>query len=89
MSALAGRLSLRGRLPRRMPAVPLPAGISAIIVKELRGRMRGRRAFIVVTIHVLLLTAFSWMLQRLNEESIEGLCRHFEAAKPDLCARWF
>jgi ABC-type transport system involved in multi-copper enzyme maturation permease subunit len=73
VSALADRVSFRGRLPRRMPAVPLPAGISAIIVKELRGRMRGRRAFIVVTIHVLLLTAFAWMLQRLNEESIEGL----------------
>jgi ABC-type transport system involved in multi-copper enzyme maturation permease subunit len=77
VSAFAGRLSLRdrlpGRLPRRLPAVPLPAGISAIIVKELRGRMRGRRAFIVVTIHVLLLTVFAWMLQRLNEESIAGL----------------
>ena len=36
MSALAGRLALRGR---RLP-VGLPAGISAIIVKELRGRMR-------------------------------------------------
>ncbi len=69
MSAIASRLSLRGR---RFP-VSFPAGISAIIVKELRGRMRGRRAFIVVTIHVLLLAIFAWMLQRLQEESIQGI----------------
>ena len=68
MSALAGRLSLRGR---RLP-VSVPAGISAIIVKELRGRMRGRRAFIVVTIHVLLLAVFAWMLLRLQEESFRN-----------------
>ena len=64
MSTLASRLSLRGR----MPALRLTSGITAIIVKELRGRMRGRRAFIVVTLHVLLLTAFAWMFQRINEE---------------------
>ena len=69
MTAVASRLSLRGR---RLP-VGLPSGISAIIVKELRGRMRGRRAFIVVTIHVLLLAVFAWMLQRLQEESIRGI----------------
>jgi ABC-type transport system involved in multi-copper enzyme maturation permease subunit len=68
VSALAGRLSLRGR---RLP-VSLPAGISAIIVKELRGRMRGRRAFIVITIHVLLLAVFAWMLLRLQEESFRN-----------------
>jgi ABC-type transport system involved in multi-copper enzyme maturation permease subunit len=70
MSALAARLSLRGR---RMPSVRFTSGISAIIVKELRGRMRGRRAFIVLTIHVLLLTLFAWMFQRLNEESLANM----------------
>ena len=69
MSALGGRLSLRGR---RLP-VSVPSGISAIIVKELRGRMRGRRAFIVVTIHVLLLAIFAWMLLRLQEESFRSM----------------
>jgi ABC-2 type transport system permease protein len=69
MSTIASRLSLRGR----MPTLRLTAGITAIIVKELRGRMRGRRAFIVVTLHVLLLAAFAWMLQRINEESIAGM----------------
>ena len=73
MTTLAKRISFRGRLPGKVPAVPVPAGISAIIVKELRGRMRGRRAFIVVTIHVLLLAVFAWMLQRINEEQLRGL----------------
>ena len=66
MNALAGRISLRGRMPK----LRLTAGITAIIVKELRGRMRGRRAFIILTIHVLLLAAFAWMFERINEESI-------------------
>ena len=35
--------------------------------------MRGRRAFIIITIHVLLLAGFAWMLQRINEESMAGL----------------
>lgn len=69
MSAVTSRLSLRGRLP----AIRLTSGITAIIVKELRGRMRGRRAFVIVTLHVLLLAAFAWMFQRINEESIESI----------------
>ncbi|HEX3266173.1 MAG TPA: ABC transporter permease subunit [Candidatus Limnocylindrales bacterium] len=72
MSTLASRLPFRGRMPLRGRRVPIPAGISAIVVKELRGRMRGRRAFIVVTIHVLLLAVFAWMLQRINEEQIRN-----------------
>jgi ABC-type transport system involved in multi-copper enzyme maturation permease subunit len=69
MSAIAGRLTLRRP---RLPRWRLTSGISAIIVKELRGRMRGRRAFIVMTLHVLLLTLFAWMFQRLSEESLAG-----------------
>jgi ABC-2 type transport system permease protein len=72
MSTLASRLPFRGRMPLRGRSVPLPSGISAIIVKELRGRMRGRRAFIVVTIHVLLLALFAWMVQRITEENIRN-----------------
>jgi ABC-type transport system involved in multi-copper enzyme maturation permease subunit len=68
MSTLASRLSLRGRVPH----VAVSSGIIAIIVKELRGRMRGRRAFIVLTIYVLLLAAFAWMFQRINEENVAG-----------------
>lgn len=70
MSAVAARLSLRGR---RLPSFRVTSGITAIIVKELRGRMRGRRAFIVLTLHVLLLTLFAWMFQRLNEESLANV----------------
>jgi ABC-type transport system involved in multi-copper enzyme maturation permease subunit len=37
-------------------------GIAAIGVKELRGRMRGRRAFVIVTIYLGLLAGFAWMI---------------------------
>jgi ABC-type transport system involved in multi-copper enzyme maturation permease subunit len=69
MSAIASRLSLRGR----MPAIRATSGITAIIVKELRGRMRGRRAFIIITVHVLLLAVIAWMLQRITEESMASM----------------
>lgn len=67
MSAIAGRLSLP-----RLPRAAVGSGISAIIVKELRGRMRGRRAFIIITIHILLLALFAWMFMRINEEQATG-----------------
>ena len=38
-------------------------GVAAIGVKELRGRMRGRRAFIVVTLFLFLLGAFALMVE--------------------------
>ncbi len=53
----------------RRPHVSMP-GISAILVKELRGRMRGRRAFISVTIYVLIVGGFAWMVGRILEESV-------------------
>lgn len=53
-----------------MPSLRLPPGITAIIVKELRGRMRGRRAFIILTLYVLLLAAFAWMSQQVNQAQI-------------------
>ena len=40
-------------------------GIAAIGVKELRGRMRGRRAFVVLTIYLLLLGGFAVMVETL------------------------
>lgn len=66
MSALAGRLSLKGR----MPNIRLASGVTAIIVKELRGRMRGRRAFVIVTLYVLLLAGFAWMSQQVHQALI-------------------
>ena len=44
-------------------------GIAAIGVKELRGRMRGRRAFIILTIYLLLLGGFALMVETLIERS--------------------
>jgi ABC-type transport system involved in multi-copper enzyme maturation permease subunit len=69
VSAIAGRIQLRRP---RLPALGATAGITAIVVKELRGRMRGRRAFIVLTIHVLLLTLLAWMFLRLNQENVSN-----------------
>ena len=42
-------------------------GIAAIGVKELRGRMRGRRAFAIITIYLVLLGGFALMAERLVE----------------------
>jgi ABC-type transport system involved in multi-copper enzyme maturation permease subunit len=42
-------------------------GIAAIGVKELRGRMRGRRAFAILTIYLVLLGGFALMAERLVE----------------------
>ena len=69
MTAIASRL----RFPARIPRPRFSSGISAIIVKELRGRMRGRRAFIIITIHVLLLALFAWMFMRILEERTAGM----------------
>lgn len=44
-------------------------GIAAIGVKELRGRMRGRRAFAILTIYLLLLGGFALMAEKLVEAS--------------------
>jgi ABC-2 type transport system permease protein len=71
VSASTARLSLRGR--GRVPSMRLPAGITAIVVKELRGRMRGRRAFIILTLYVLLLAGFAWMSQQIHQATLDSL----------------
>jgi ABC-type transport system involved in multi-copper enzyme maturation permease subunit len=43
------------------------AGMMAIGVKELRGRMRGRRAFVIVTAYLLVLAGFAWMMALILE----------------------
>lgn len=45
------------------------AGITAVGAKELRGRMRGRRAFVVVTIYLLLLSLFAFGVYQLLHEN--------------------
>ena len=44
------------------------AGFTAIGVKELRGRMRGRRAFVILTVYLLLLATFAWMMELILEQ---------------------
>ena len=48
------------------------AGITAIGVKELRGRMRGRRAFVILTIYLVLLAGFAWMMALILERQYAG-----------------
>ena len=54
------------------PLRDVGTGIAAVGVKELRGRMRGRRAFIVLTIHLLIVAGFAWMIETLAERSYTG-----------------
>lgn len=54
--------------PKRFTSLARTAGgIAAIGVKELRGRMRGRRAFAIITIYLVLLGGFALMAERLLE----------------------
>ena len=47
-------------------------GMAAVGVKELRGRMRGKRAFVILTIHLLLVAGFAWMIESIAERSFAG-----------------
>ncbi|HTG41754.1 MAG TPA: ABC transporter permease subunit [Methylomirabilota bacterium] len=51
----------------------LGGGIVAIGVKELRGRMRGRRAFVILTLYLLLLAAIGWAWELI-------VSRHYDAS---------
>lgn len=64
----APRRALHLRLPR-LSLRQTAGGIAAVGVKELRGRMRGRRAFVILTIYLLLLGGFAWMVELLMERS--------------------
>src|SRR4051812_32192241 len=44
-------------------------GIGAIGVKELRGRMRGRRAFVILSLYLILLAGFTWMVELIMERT--------------------
>jgi ABC-type transport system involved in multi-copper enzyme maturation permease subunit len=45
------------------------SGIAAVGVKELRGRVRGRRAFVVLTFYLLFLAAFAWAWELVAERA--------------------
>lgn len=57
----------------RRPSLPLTGTVSGIVAvgtKELRGRMRGRRAFVVLTVYLALLAGFAWMVEIMSERSV-------------------
>ncbi len=47
-------------------------GMAAVGVKELRGRMRGKRAFVILTVYLLVVAGFAWMIESLTERSFSG-----------------
>jgi len=44
-------------------------GVGAVGVKELRGRMRGRRAFVILSLYLVLLAGFAWMVELMMERT--------------------
>ncbi|HUP82569.1 MAG TPA: ABC transporter permease subunit [Candidatus Limnocylindria bacterium] len=61
MTALATGLAQRGgRIGHALGR--FWSGISAVSIKELRGRMRGRRAFVVLTVYLMLLGFFAFAI---------------------------
>jgi ABC-type transport system involved in multi-copper enzyme maturation permease subunit len=55
------------QIPRWSTFARTVGGVTAIGVKELRGRMRGRRAFVILTIYLFLLGLFALMVERVME----------------------
>ncbi len=66
--AAGGRRRPGGRSGFRPALAGAFAGLSAVGVKELRGRMRGRRAFVILTVYLVLLGAFAWMMELILEQ---------------------
>ena len=65
--------AVRSRLGRLGGAMrTASSGLTAIGVKELRGRMRGRRAFIILTVYLVLIAGFAWMSEILQEKLYAG-----------------
>jgi ABC-type transport system involved in multi-copper enzyme maturation permease subunit len=60
-----------GRANRFASVRDVANGIVAIGVKELRGRMRGRRAFVVLTVHLVLVAGFAWMVEAFAERAVQ------------------
>lgn len=71
MSGVRARLARYGGVRARLSAAA--AGVGAIGAKELRGRMRGRRAFVILTVYLVLLGGFAWMVEAINEQSLRNV----------------
>ncbi len=48
------------------------AGFTAVGVKELRGRMRGKRAFVILTVYLGLMALFAWMILGILETAAQA-----------------
>jgi ABC-type transport system involved in multi-copper enzyme maturation permease subunit len=57
---------------RRNALREIAGGVAAVGVKELRGRMRGRRAFVMLTVHLLVVAGFAFMVEELAVRSFSG-----------------
>jgi ABC-type transport system involved in multi-copper enzyme maturation permease subunit len=57
------------RPPRLRALREVGSGIAAVGVKELRGRMRGKRAFVILTVYLLVVAGFAWMIESIAERS--------------------
>ncbi len=55
---------------RPNPLAGIAGGIVAVSIKELRGRMRGRRAFVLLTIHLLAVSGFAFFIEEISVRSI-------------------
>jgi ABC-type transport system involved in multi-copper enzyme maturation permease subunit len=72
--ATAGPVAAASR-PGPGPLIALrrtAGGIGAVGAKELRGRMRGRRAFVILTIYLVLLGGFAWMVELIMERTFSS-----------------
>jgi ABC-type transport system involved in multi-copper enzyme maturation permease subunit len=68
---VVGDAPLGRRRPRPNPLRAAARGIDSIMavgVKELRGRVRGRRAFVVLTFYLLFLGTFAWAWELVAEQ---------------------
>ena len=64
---MTARLAVRRLLPSGLGT--FGTGVAAVGVKELRGRMRGKRAFVILTVHLLVLGGFAWIVEDLQARS--------------------
>lgn len=70
----------------RGPVAAFGAGIAAVGTKELRGRMRGRRAFVVLTLYLLLLSLFAWGIYQIQQQGIRSSSDPFGSGIPPSAA---
>ena len=55
------------------PAREFGAAVVTIMVKELRSRMRGRRAFVVLTVYLLLLAAITYAIYQATYQTVQSM----------------